>query len=252
MDEVHIATKVRMKGESSMALEYVTGMKGLEEEQKKAEAKAKGSGGNFLFLADGESQKFYFMHDPDVAVGYYEHVFQDKGGWQYIPCPENCKLCASEDDNKTKKSFRVAYLVMPADDRKALVLKANTDLNSTILNRFERRGTMMDKPYILTRLGTGIDTKYDLEIDDGKKLPKDALKKLGITETPTKYLQNIFEGQIDRYYGGGKDQQTNAQAVEDMFEEDEAEPAEPAKPAEPLEPDNTATDSAENAEEEEW
>lgn len=238
-----------------MGLNFVTGMRELEEEQKKAEAKAKGTGGNFLFLADGESSSFYFLHEPDESVGYYEHVFQDKGGWQYVPCSENCKLCDSNDDSKTRKSFRVAYLVMPTDEKKVLVLKTNTDLNATIINRFKRKGTMLATSHLLTRLGSGTDTKYDLDLDDGKPLPKNALKKLGV-ESATGYLQEILEGQIERYFDDGKGKgkgKSVSSKVDDIFEkEDDDEKPESLSRGEDVSAPTTESVTSDDDDDEEW
>lgn len=216
-----------------MGLKVVTGLQEIDEEMKRTEQGGKNF--NFLLLQEGESKRFYFLHNPDEAVGYYEHVFTDNDGWHYVPCQDDCPLCGSGDEQMLRKPFRVAYLIMPCDERKGYILKANRDLQSIMENSYERQKTMMNMPYLVSRIGSGIDTKYNLEKDPikgDKDLPENVLEKLGIEVSATAYIKDVLQQQIDSYFGADGIPKTS-QPIDDIWDADEA--------GQGKEPDKTAS-----------
>jgi len=106
--------------------------------------------------ADGLNVRF--LTEPDGWFGYSEYF--DPLAKLFIPMVEGEML-----PNGTKPSFR--YLVNAVDlvNDRVIPLKLPKQAASSLFNRYEKYGTLVDRPYELNRYGEGLNTTYEVVPD---------------------------------------------------------------------------------------
>lgn len=95
-----------------------------------------------------------FMTEPDQWVMYYEHYDAVR---KFYPCSDDCPGC----DEGDRPSQKYAANVVDVDEGKVVPLKMTKTLAASVLKRFDKYKTLLDRDYELTRTGTGRDTEYD-------------------------------------------------------------------------------------------
>lgn len=103
-------------------------------------------------------------------TSYWEHY--DGLKRKFFPCPgkdEGCPGC--EAGNKASKKYLVNLLIQSSDDDKVKsgyvnLYKVPASLVSKIMRRDDRYQTVCDRDYEVIRMGSGMDTEYDLETGD--------------------------------------------------------------------------------------
>ena len=142
--------------------------------------------GKWLKLEDGESARIAFIgpvQTGDIESGLFRYPrhWSQRGGYQ--PCDrgptdpvEVCDLCSSGVD----RQIRVAYAVYNLDAHRQQVLDMSRGWEKA-----QEAGTWKHKPptqssYIVTRNGTGKDTRYDLIYDE--RLTDDEKSEIGTVQ----------------------------------------------------------------------
>lgn len=147
--------------------------KSTEEFQKEPVSSGSG-GGNFMkYIKDGDNF-FHVIDEPSKWSWYWEHY--NPTGYPY-PCSgerDTCPGCTSDNIKVSKASRRVAFNAY--DGEYTNVWKVPKTVGEKLLNRFERIGTITDRPYIVTRMKSGDKYDFDLEGQDKQPLPESAIE----------------------------------------------------------------------------
>lgn len=112
----------------------------------------------------------------DEWTSYWEHY--DAGRKKYYPCPGQAICPGCKDGLKASRKYLTNLLVVSADDEKVKpgyvnLYKMPVSIMNKALRRVDRHGTIRDRDYEIIRVGSGMDTEYDLETGD--KYPVDDL-----------------------------------------------------------------------------
>lgn len=142
------------------------------EEALKEPSRGGGGGGDFMkYFKDGDNY-LHIMDEPDKWCWYWEHFNTNPGGYSF-PCTNesDCPGCTSDDEKMSKVSRKVAFNAY--DGEYTNVWKISKGVAEKLRNRYDRLGTITDRPYIVTRLvsGTGKSAKYDFDLEGQDKGP---------------------------------------------------------------------------------
>lgn len=179
-----------------------------------------GSGGGggrkdfkLLMLRDGDTATVRFLDEPENWVLYKEHFVQGKG---FVPClgeDDGCEPCEEGNNASERGLVNVYVLEVERQERKVkgkkyeakieepkkvMLLKMSNGLRASIIVRYERRGTVMDREVSITRDGESTDTEYVLDWADSKSAAPKGISKDKI-DIPD-FLQEI----VDAYYKDSK------------------------------------------------
>jgi hypothetical protein len=217
-----------------------------------------------LTFKEGEARTVRFLHEPfnkrNPWVEYGEHYVPGGGGGNgaYVPCIENCRL-----DGDIRAGKRWYVNVWDRDSKQVRLLKLTGAMVENLIIKYERRGTIMDRDYSITRTGEGTDTKYHIEAEEKEAFDQRNLKLIDI--------EGYLDQQAQSYYGGGRAMKARAEGigdedddedVEDVEEEDEDEEEAPPRKtvakgkatttkSRRVEPDEDEDDEEEESDEEE-
>jgi hypothetical protein len=184
-----------------------------------------------LTFKEGEARTVRFLHEPfnkrNPWVEYGEHYVPGGGGGNgaYVPCIENCRL-----DGDIRAGKRWYVNVWDRDSKQVRLLKLTGAMVENLIIKYERRGTIMDRDYSITRTGEGTDTKYHIEAEEKEAFDQRNLKLIDI--------EGYLDQQAQSYYGGGRAMKARAEGigdedddedVEDVEEEDEDEEEAPPR-----------------------
>lgn len=129
-----------------------------------------------------------FLEEPENWVNYNEHY--DATIRKSYPCIEDgCPGCRTEERRTSR------YLVNALDVEKDVViaLQLPKDLTNSLVRKYERYDTIMDRDYTLIREGEGLDTTYEAEAEPvmNRKLTKYTL--LDLQEELDKVFKSIHD-----------------------------------------------------------
>lgn len=126
--------------------------------------------GNLRRLKPDETLKVRFLQDPEEwHKGYYHWL-----GQNFLWCSreKSCPGCKAGDRPKMM-ALANAVIISSSDDKEAMkvvVVQMAPTLANTLLKFYEKRGTLLDRDYDLTREGSGMnDTVYSADPDDPRK-----------------------------------------------------------------------------------
>lgn len=142
------------------------------EEALKEPSRGGSGGGDFMkYFKDGDNY-IHVMDEPDKWNWYWEHFNTNSGGYPF-PCTSesDCPGCTSDDEKMSKVSRKVAFNAY--DGEYTNVWKITKTVADKLRNRYDRLGTITDRPYIVTRLvtGSGKAAKYDFDLEGQEKQP---------------------------------------------------------------------------------
>jgi hypothetical protein len=168
-----------------------------------------------LTFKEGEARTVRFLHEPfgkTKWVEYYEHYVPGGGGGNgaYVPCIENCRL-----DGDIRAGKRWYVNVWDRDSKQVRLLKLTGAMIENMIIKYERRGTIMDRDYSITRTGEGTDTKYHIEAEEKEAFDQRNIKLIDIMA----YLDQ----QAQSYYGGSRGLKARASSIDDDDDEDDVE-----------------------------
>lgn len=139
---------------------------------KQAKAALKGGTGSGLLrrLKADETVKVRFLQDlEDWEEGWYHWL---GGNFQWCSRMNSCEGCKSGD--RARKIVLANAVVIASDNDKeqgkVVVMQMAPTLAMSLVKFHEKRGTLLDRDYDLTREGSGLnDTVYSADPDDPKK-----------------------------------------------------------------------------------
>lgn len=171
-----------------------------------------------LTFKEGEARTVRFLHEPfgrTPWVEYYEHYVPGGGGGNgaYVPCIENCRL-----DGDVRAGKRWYVNVWDRDSKQVRLLKLTGAMVENLIIKYERRGTIMDRDYSITRTGEGTDTKYHIEAEEKEAFNQRNIKLIDIVQ----YLDQ----QAQAYYGGTRGLKARSSSIDDDEDEDDVEDVE--------------------------
>jgi len=135
-------------------------MKALKESLKKG-----GGSGSVTYIKNVPSEGITvrFLTEPEQWFGYYE--YWDDVAKNFVPMVEGEIL-----PDGARASFRYLASALDVDSDRVIPLKlAKTTANSLIL-KYDKYDTMMDRNYELQKHGEGLDTTYDVTPDSPSKM----------------------------------------------------------------------------------
>ena len=121
-----------------------------------------------------------FLDEPQDFNGYYQHWFKDGPR----PCVEDdCEGCADDDPEVRRKSFRYLANAYVVDDQKVEPVELPKSLVEQLVTYYEKKATLLDRDYELTRTGSGMQgTKYLASPDSPTPMNLKRFKKLNLDE----------------------------------------------------------------------
>lgn len=137
-------------------------------ENVRDDVKRSSGGGEYIQnVKDGKDLRVRFLQEPEDWVKYREHYSDDT---KFVPCAgseEECPACRSSNDKLKKSSRRYACNVLDVKEGKVIALKLPVDLANRVIAKCDRNGgTLLNRDLTLIRMGKGLDTTYDVEVED--------------------------------------------------------------------------------------
>jgi hypothetical protein len=179
-----------------------------------------GGGEHFVkFIGEDEDVMVRFLTEPDGWTGYRE-VF-DEEVRMFRPLVEGDDGEAS--GGRFGPSKRVMTCVLDIEEGKVYPMKLPSSLADDLLARCEKRGTIMDRDFELTRRGKGTDTRYRFDPMDESKIN---LKKYKVVDTE-EFLIGMYE-EWEKAVSGEDD--FDDDDIDDVDDDDEEEEEPRRKP----------------------
>ena len=143
----------------------------------------KGSGAGYLSRvpADG-ALTVRFLTEPTGWVNYYEHYDAVR---KFYPCSDDCPGCLEGD----RPSQRYLANAVDVAEGRVIPLVMPKTMAASVLKKYEKYGTLLDRDYELTRSGQGFDTDYEVTPEPPSKMNLDRFDALDLWE--------LLEGQLD-------------------------------------------------------
>lgn len=117
-----------------------------------------------------------FMTEPgDGWIEYYQHFMQDHAE----PCvgrDNDCEGCAQG----IRATKRVLVNAVDVTEGKVIAFEMPKSVAETMLKRYEKFGTVLDRDYDFSREGSGLDTTYDVTHESPSRMSMDRFKKLDL------------------------------------------------------------------------
>lgn len=105
-----------------------------------------------------------FLAEPDQWKEYWEHYTKD---YNFFPC--NTGDCVGCEEGH-KPSYRVLAPVIDLDERKVVAVVLPKSIIESLVRRYDKAHTVMDRDFTIVRIGTGQnDTTYELQSEGRKK-----------------------------------------------------------------------------------
>lgn len=186
---------------------------GKSAEEAAAEPSRNGDGQSFIKYFRAGDNTIHLIDEPDKWVWYWEHF--NPGGYAF-PCTndqETCPGCTSDVEKMKGVSRKIAFNAF--DGEYTNVWKMPKSVADKLKARYERNGSVTDRPYIVTQYkkDNGFND-YDLEGQDKAKLPADVEKYLTDPE-------ELLAAAYDEAWGdSAKVKQTSSKAKQTTTEED--------------------------------
>lgn len=165
---------------------FGTAVGSVEKLKKQLEArKAMGSGPRRI--PKDESIVVRFLTEPDEWVSYREAYSQDLK--RYYPVPEGV-----DTGPEIRVSNRYLANALDTGTDKVIPLVLPVTLVNRLLTRYERHGTLMDRDYEMMRIGSGLDTEYDVESHSPEKRKLSGYELLDLEEILSDQYEMVFGG----------------------------------------------------------
>lgn len=114
------------------------------------------SGGAIQRIPKAAPLTVRFMDEPDRWFEFFEH---------YDPAAKKGSICVGDGCPACEDEIRVSkrFLANAVDQDRSVViaLAMPTSLVNTLLKKYDKFGTLLDRDYELAREGDGMDTEYD-------------------------------------------------------------------------------------------
>lgn len=145
-----------------------------------------------LYLKGDSSVKVRFLQEPTKFMEFLEHY--DASAKAFVPAIDNDPLDQHSDEKVRKVGKRWLANALNVEDGKIVIVKLNQDQLNRLLLRHTKYGTLLDRNYELIRLGSGRDSKYDVEADDPTQMD------LSRFQDKCHDLTEFLLGEVDEYH----------------------------------------------------
>lgn len=150
--------------------------------------------GLLRYIPKSGSLTVRFLEEPENWVNFYEHYDQQmKKSYPCIGTENNCPGCATEE----RRSSRYLANALDVNTGKVIALQLPKDLTNSLVRKYERFDTLMDRDYILSRDGEGLDTEYDADAEAPMKRKLTAHVLFDLQELLAKVYNEVFGGDDD-------------------------------------------------------
>lgn len=159
---------------------------------KAIKASLKKKGGKTRTIPSEDSLTVRFLDEPEDFYGFYQHWFKDGPK----PCIEggDCDGCNSDVPDERRKSFRYLANAYVVDDQKVQPIELPKSLVEQLVGYFEKKGTLLDRDYDLSKTGSGMEgTKYMASPDSPTPMNVRRFKKIDLD----KVLQSMLDDDAD-------------------------------------------------------
>ena len=195
--------------------------------EKKNELAASTRPGDYIRNFKAGDTTIRFLSETDDFFGYREHYSPEGKSYPCLQDSPNCPGCNSEIESERRASRKYAANVLMPETGYVYVFKMPVTLVNRLVTRSERNGgTIIDRDYIISRSGKGLETEYD--VDPGDRYVVDVDSYGQHLKDINKMLQQSFEeawGPISDYDGSSK---TKAEAKVEETKVDDIPPSKKA------------------------
>lgn len=148
----------------------------------KTSMKKGGGGSQYLKRVPADdSLTVRFLTEPTEWVTYFEHYDAVR---KFYPCTDDCPGCTEGD----RPSARYLANALDVAETNVIPLVMPKTMAASVLKKYEKYATLLDRDYELSRSGTGMDTEYDVT--------PEAPSKMNIARFDLIDLMEILEGQL--------------------------------------------------------
>lgn len=145
--------------------------------------------GLLRYIPKSGSLTVRFLEEPENWVNFYEHYDQQmKKSYPCIGTENNCPGCATEE----RRSSRYLANALDVNTGKVIALQLPKDLTNSLVRKYERFDTLMDRDYILSRDGEGLDTEYDADAEAPMKRKLTAHVLFDLQDLLAKTYNEVF------------------------------------------------------------
>lgn len=143
----------------------------------------KGGGSGYLSRvpADG-AITVRFLTEPDEWVTYFEHYDSVR---KFYPCTDDCPGCTEGD----RPSARYLANVVDISETRVIPLVMPKSMAASVLKKYDKYATLLDRDYELSRSGTGLDTEYDVTPEPPTKMNLDRFDSVDLMELLEEQLE---------------------------------------------------------------
>lgn len=176
-----------------MALKIPGGKAGSVNRLKKEMEKSQGGATWVRNVKAGEDLRVRFVTEPDEWYSYREHYDDDV---MFFPCigSDECPGCNSESEKTQRTSRRFLSNALIVDEGRVVPLKLPLDLANRLVTRYERYGnTIMDREYVLHRMGKGLDTTYDVTPETPEDLDVSEYQLIDLEQVLISQFEDAFD-----------------------------------------------------------
>ncbi len=152
-------------------------------------ARSSGDGAYIKYLKKGDNE-IQIVDEYNKWVWYWEHY--NPGGYPF-PCTRDrktCPGCTSENEKMKSASYRAAFNAY--DGQYTNVWKVPKTVAESLKNRYDRTGTITDRPYIITQLKNA-EGRYTYDIEGQEKRALDMSEIGKYTRDPEELLAAAYE-----------------------------------------------------------
>lgn len=143
----------------------------------------KGGGGGYLSRvpADG-ALTVRFLTEPDEWITYFEHYDSVR---KFYPCTDDCPGCTEGD----RPSARYLANAVDITETRVIPLVMPKSMAASVLKKYDKYATLLDRDYELSRTGTGLDTEYDVTPEPPTKMNLDRFDSIDLMELLEEQLE---------------------------------------------------------------
>ncbi len=178
---------------------------------------------------------------PSPTSAYREHYDPDA---KFFPCigkDNECPGCESPSEKVQRSSRRYLTNALDVETGQVLPLKLPLDLANRLVARYERNGdTITNRDYTLHRMGTGLDTTYDVTPEDKAPLDITRYELHDLEQTLVEQFEDAFDLQPEKDTSGKAD--SNVDTESDLDDDGDPVPSEPSASTEQEDEDGYLTE----------
>lgn len=157
---------------------------------------ARGQGTFIKYVPKDSSMTVRFLTEPDDPegfVGYYEHY--DEVGKQSYACSgeDDCPGCKQDD----RRTFRFLTNAIDTETDRVIPFQLPKSAVQSLVLKYEKYGTLVDRDYEISRYGSGLDTVYDVTPESPAKKNMKKYEALDLEKVLADSYNNLFGDDAD-------------------------------------------------------